>query len=48
VVVVSESGIETPADVTLLREAGVHAVLIGTALMASTDPAAILRTLRRI
>ncbi|MDR7497325.1 MAG: indole-3-glycerol phosphate synthase TrpC, partial [Armatimonadota bacterium] len=47
VVVVSESGIETPADVARARRAGVHAVLVGTALMASADPAARLRELAR-
>jgi indole-3-glycerol phosphate synthase len=47
VVVVSESGIETPADVARARRAGVHAVLVGTALMASADPAARLRELVR-
>jgi indole-3-glycerol phosphate synthase len=48
VVMVSESGIETPADLAVVRQAGVHAVLIGTALMASADPAEALRALRRI
>jgi indole-3-glycerol phosphate synthase len=46
VVVVSESGIETPADVARVRRSGVHAMLVGTALMASDDPAARLRELR--
>jgi indole-3-glycerol phosphate synthase len=45
VVVVSESGVETPADVARARRAGVHAVLVGTALMASADPAVRLREL---
>ena len=42
VVVVSESGIAGPNDVARLRP-HVDAVLVGTALMASTDPAAAVR-----
>lgn len=45
--VVSESGIETPADVERVCRAGIHAMLVGTALMASPDPAAHLRALRQ-
>lgn len=37
---VSESGIETAADLERMRRAGVHRVLAGTALMASPDVAA--------
>jgi indole-3-glycerol phosphate synthase len=44
--VVSESGIESPADVAHVCRAGIDAMLIGTALMASPDPAAHLRALR--
>ena len=36
--VVSESGIHTPADVALLRAHGVHAFLVGEALMRAADP----------
>ncbi len=36
-VVVSESGIYTRADVELLREAGVNAILVGESLMRSPD-----------
>jgi indole-3-glycerol phosphate synthase len=43
VVVVSESGINTPADITRLRDKGVHAFLIGEALMRAADPGAKLR-----
>ena len=43
VVVVSESGINTAADVTRLREKGVHAFLIGEALMRAPDPGVKLR-----
>jgi len=35
---VTESGISTPADVTRLRAAGVGAYLVGSAFMAAEDP----------
>jgi indole-3-glycerol phosphate synthase len=47
IVVVSESGIESAADVARVCRAGVDAILVGTALMASPDPAARLRALRQ-
>lgn len=37
ITVVSESGINTRADVVRLRENGVHAMLVGEALMRETD-----------
>jgi indole-3-glycerol phosphate synthase len=43
VVVVSESGINTAADVMRLRENGVHAFLIGESLMRAPDPGVKLR-----
>jgi indole-3-glycerol phosphate synthase len=43
VVVVSESGINSAADVTRLRNKGVHAFLIGEALMRAPDPGVKLR-----
>lgn len=46
VVVVAESGYETRDQVVAVERLGVHAVLIGRSLMASTDPAAKLRELR--
>ncbi len=46
VVVVGESGIETPADMRRLAAARVDAVLIGSALMRSPDPGAHLAALR--
>lgn len=46
VTVVSESGIETRAQIEQLERIGVDAILIGTSLMASPDPAAKLRELR--
>lgn len=45
VVVVSESGIHSHADVELLCQAGVDAVLIGEALVTSPDPLAKIREL---
>ncbi len=45
VVVVGESGIEERADVEEMAQLGVDAVLVGTALMRSSDPAARIREL---
>jgi indole-3-glycerol phosphate synthase len=39
-ILVGESGIERAEDILLLKEAGIHAVLVGSALMRSNDPAA--------
>ncbi|TGO03064.1 indole-3-glycerol-phosphate synthase [Candidatus Thiomargarita nelsonii] len=41
-IVVSESGIHTPDDVALLREAGVHSFLVGEAFMKAPDPGGAL------
>jgi indole-3-glycerol phosphate synthase len=46
IVVVSESGFERREQLVWAARVGVDAVLIGTALMASGDPAASLRELR--
>jgi indole-3-glycerol phosphate synthase len=35
---ISESGIRTPEDVALLRQAGAHAVLVGESLLKASDP----------
>jgi len=43
--VVTESGIATPVDVRRMREAGVHAFLVGEAFMRATDPGAALACL---
>jgi len=43
VTVVSESGFDSRQDVEELERLGVHAVLIGTALMRSADPGARIR-----
>jgi indole-3-glycerol phosphate synthase len=40
--VVTESGILSPADVAAMRAAGVHAFLVGEALMRAADPGAAL------
>jgi indole-3-glycerol phosphate synthase len=37
---VTESGIRTPGDVSLLRDAGVHAYLVGAAFLRTPDPGA--------
>lgn len=46
VVVVSESGFERREQVEAMERLGVDAVLVGTSLMASADPAGKLRDLR--
>jgi len=43
--VVTESGIHTPADVARMREHGVHAFLVGEAFMKAPDPGAKLAEL---
>ncbi len=43
--IVTESGIGAPADVRRMREAGVHAFLVGEAFMRATDPGAALACL---
>lgn len=43
--VVTESGILTPADVATMRAAGVHAFLVGEAFMRAVDPGAELARL---
>lgn len=47
VVVVSESGITTPADVARMVEAGAHACLVGESLMREGDVGLALHRLRR-
>ncbi|MCC6428760.1 MAG: indole-3-glycerol phosphate synthase TrpC [Phycisphaerales bacterium] len=44
-ILVSESGIKTPADLKKLREAGVKTVLVGEHLMRQADPGAALADL---
>jgi indole-3-glycerol phosphate synthase len=45
VLVVTESGIHTTADVALMREHGVHAFLVGEAFMRAEDPGRELENL---
>jgi indole-3-glycerol phosphate synthase len=42
---VTESGILAPSDVARMREAGVHAFLVGEAFMRAEDPGAALTAL---
>jgi indole-3-glycerol phosphate synthase len=44
-ILVTESGIHTPADVTAMRDAGVGAFLVGEAFMRAPDPGAELARL---
>jgi indole-3-glycerol phosphate synthase len=44
-IVVSESGIRDAADVRRLRDAGVHAILVGEAFMTAPNPAVKVREL---
>ncbi|MBI4343767.1 MAG: hypothetical protein HY601_03015, partial [Candidatus Omnitrophica bacterium] len=44
-VIVAESGVQTAEDVKRLQGLGVHAVLIGEALMTAPDPAAKVKEL---
>ncbi len=43
--IVAESGLKTAEEVARMRQLGVHAVLIGEALMTAPDPAAKVREL---
>ncbi len=46
-IVITESGIHGPEDVTLMRENGVHAFLVGEAFMRAGDPGGRLAELFR-
>lgn len=48
IIFVSESGVKTAEDITLLRESGVDAVLIGETLMKAADKSAKLAELKGI
>ncbi|EKF73335.1 indole-3-glycerol phosphate synthase [Alcanivorax hongdengensis A-11-3] len=43
--VITESGIHTPADVKLMRQNGIHSFLVGEAFMRAQDPGAELKAL---
>ena len=45
ILIVSESGLHTPADLKLVQEVGVDAVLIGESLVKQSDPQAAIATL---
>ena len=45
-IIVAESGIRSRKDIERVRAAGAHAALIGESLVASDDPAAMLRELQ--
>lgn len=47
-IIVSESGIQTAADLHRLAQAGVQAVLVGESLMKAPDPGAALTALRGV
>jgi indole-3-glycerol phosphate synthase len=42
---ITESGILAPSDVTLMREHGVHGFLVGEAFMRQPDPGQALQSL---
>jgi indole-3-glycerol phosphate synthase len=44
-IIITESGIHTPADVARIQQANVNTFLVGESLMAPDDPGAILKTL---
>jgi indole-3-glycerol phosphate synthase len=41
--IIAESGIHTPADAALLRDAGFSGMLIGESLIRSSNPSALLK-----
>lgn len=43
--IVTESGIHTPADVKLMRQNGIHSFLVGEAFMREPDPGAALKAM---
>ncbi len=48
IIFVSESGIEKPEDVKILKENGTNAVLIGEMLMRSSDKKSLIAELKRV
>lgn len=47
ILLVSESGIKTRADVVLLEAAGADAILVGETLVRAEDPASVIQKLKR-
>jgi indole-3-glycerol phosphate synthase len=45
-VVISESGIETPDDVRRVRKSGIKGILVGTSVLQSSDPVKKIRELK--
>jgi indole-3-glycerol phosphate synthase len=45
ILIVSESGIHTPADVHFVQQAGAQAILVGESLVKQVDPAAAIANL---
>ncbi|NBD32441.1 MAG: indole-3-glycerol-phosphate synthase TrpC, partial [Cyanobacteria bacterium] len=45
ITLISESGLHTADDLKVVREAGVHAVLIGESLLVKPDPSSAIRSL---
>ena len=45
---ISESGLNSPADLQRLHDAGYRGFLIGETLMRADDPAAVLRSFRGV
>ena len=45
IMVVGESGIFKPADVKVVQDAGVRAILVGESLVRETDPATAIKQL---
>ena len=46
IITVSESGISTPEDARRMKDLGYHAILVGEALVKSSDPANLLTALK--
>lgn len=44
-IIITESGIHTPADVARIQQANVNTFLVGESLMSAEDPGAMLKTL---